>query len=587
MNVLLTTLNAKYIHSSIALRYIREYGRTKGMDWHIEEYTINMPIYDILQRVTKTESQIVGFACYIWNIDMTLHLTKLIHRVSPETIIVLGGPEVSYCADEILRENPEIGFIVQGEGEEAFTALVESLEKGEVPDAIPGIRGQNEEGELFGSTEVVEVADLSTVPFPYSEEDLTDLEHRIIYYESSRGCPFSCQYCLSGNRNKVRFFPEERTRKELQWFMDHKVPQVKFVDRTYNCSPRHHLPMMEFLKNADTHTNFHLEMEGVLMTEKERDILMTAPEGRFQIEVGVQSTHEPTLTAVRRRNVWDHIQAMIVPIIEAGRTHVHMDLIIGLPHESYDIFKQSFTDLYALQPQALQLGFLKLLKGSGVRAMEEFQYVYDPQAPYEVLATHVMPYEKIRFLKVFEDVFETFYNGEKYRRTFHFLHEILEGMGEEKGVMPFTVYECMTEFWMARGHHLLQLKDKDRTIFLYEFWQHLGETIPYFAPYVAMLQDFVRIDTLYTFRGKLKDEAIDLPVQEKAALHESEAFWREEELVQAIIPGYSFKQWRHIRQRFYEMTIAQETATYLGLAGTRIIVDVEGEIAPFTRPALA
>ena len=391
MNVVLSTLNSKFIHSSLALRYLKAYGEAHGQAYDIVEYTINMPVLHILSDITEHDIDILGFACYIWNIEMTLHVVDMVKAVRPDIKIVLGGPEVSFTSDELLTRCPNIDYIVQGEGEEAFHALVTALHLGNdgLDPVIPGVRGRRD-GSILGSTEAVEVRDLSTIPFPYTEEDMEDLEHKIIYYESSRGCPFSCQYCLSGNKNTVRFFPQERTLKELQWFIDHGVKQVKFVDRTFNCAPHHHRPLMEFMRDSDTDMNFHLEMEPELMTEWETNILCETPPGRIQIEVGVQSTHKKTLDAINRYNDWPYIQKSIRPIIQAGRTHVHMDLIVGLPHEDFNRFGQSFNDLFSLQPHALQIGFLKLLKGSGVRRMNEYKYVADPLAPYEVLSTHVL-----------------------------------------------------------------------------------------------------------------------------------------------------------------------------------------------------
>lgn len=313
MNVVLSTLNSKFIHSSLALRYLKAYGEAHGQAYDIVEYTINMPVLHILSDITEHDIDILGFACYIWNIEMTLHVVDMVKAVRPDIKIVLGGPEVSFTADELLERCPNIDYIVQGEGEEAFHALVTALQLGNdgLDPVIPGVRGRRD-GSILGSAEVVEVRDLSTIPFPYTEEDMENLEHKIIYYESSRGCPFSCQYCLSGNKNTVRFFPQERTLEELQWFIDHGVKQVKFVDRTFNCAPHHHRPLMEFMRDSDTDMNFHLEMEPELMTEWETNILCETPPGRIQIEVGVQSTHKKTLDAINRYNDWPYIQNLYV-----------------------------------------------------------------------------------------------------------------------------------------------------------------------------------------------------------------------------------------------------------------------------------
>ena len=577
MNVVLSTLNSKFIHSSLALRYLKAYGEAHGQAYDIVEYTINMPVLHILSDITEHDIDVLGFACYIWNIEMTLHVVDLVKAVRPDIKIVLGGPEVSFTADELLERCPNIDYIVQGEGEEAFHALVTALQLGNdgLNPVIPGVRGRRN-GSILGSAEAVEVRDLSTIPFPYTEEDMKDLEHKIIYYESSRGCPFSCQYCLSGNKNTVRFFPQERTLEELQWFIDHGVKQVKFVDRTFNCAPHHHRPLMEFMRDSDTDMNFHLEMEPELMTEWETNILCETPPGRIQIEVGVQSTHKKTLDAINRYNDWPYIQKSIRPIIQAGRTHVHMDLIVGLPHEDFNRFGQSFNDLFSLQPHALQIGFLKLLKGSGVRRMCEYKYVADPLAPYEVLSTHVLPYDDVRFLKYFEDVFERFYNSERFRTTFGYIgQQLIHGETD-----AFSYFCDMTRAWLKEGNHKVNLKDIDQIEFLYRFFLAKGDTIA---------AELLQYDTLVSYRGKVRSEAVGLPKQTKELLQVGEAFWRNEEIASTFIPNYTFKEWRKIRQQYVEMTMSRETASYLGIqhipeGAFTVIIDVNKEVAPFIRP---
>ena len=577
MNVVLSTLNSKFIHSSLALRYLKAYGEAHGQAYDIVEYTINMPVLHILSDITEHDIDVLGFACYIWNIEMTLHVVDMVKAVRPDIKIVLGGPEVSFTADELLERCPNIDYIVQGEGEEAFHDLVTALQLGNdgLDPVIPGVRGRRD-GSILGSLEAIEVSDLSSIPFPYTEEDMEDLEHKIIYYESSRGCPFSCQYCLSGNKNTVRFFPQERTLEELQWFIDHGVKQVKFVDRTFNCAPHHHRPLMEFMRDSDTDMNFHLEMEPELMTEWETNILCETPPGRIQIEVGVQSTHKKTLDAINRYNDWPYIQKSIRPIIQAGRTHVHMDLIVGLPHEDFKRFGQSFNDLFSLQPHALQIGFLKLLKGSGVRRMREYKYVADPLAPYEVLSTHVLPYDDVRFLKYFEDVFERFYNSERFRTTFGYIgQQLIHGETD-----AFTYFCDMTRAWLKEGNHKVNLKDIDQIEFLYRFFLAKGDTIA---------AELLQYDTLVSYRGKVRSDAVGLPKQTKELLQVGEAFWRNEEIASTFIPNYTFKEWRKIRQQYVEMTMSRETATYLGIqhipeGAFTVIIDVNKEVTPFIRP---
>ena len=330
------------------------------------------------------------------------------------------------------------------------------------------------------------------------------------------------------------------------------------------------------MRDSDTDMNFHLEMEPELMTEWETNILCETPPGRIQIEVGVQSTHKKTLDAINRYNDWPYIQKSIRPIIQAGRTHVHMDLIVGLPHEDFKRFGQSFNDLFSLQPHALQIGFLKLLKGSGVRRMNEYKYVADSLAPYEVLSTHVLPYDDVRFLKYFEDVFERFYNSERFRTTFGYIgQQLIHGETD-----AFTYFCDMTRAWLKEGNHKVNLKDIDQIEFLYRFFLAKGDTIA---------AELLQYDTLVSYRGKVRSEAVGLPKQTKELLQVGEAFWRNEEIASTFIPNYTFKEWRKIRQQYVEMTMSRETASYLGIqhipeGAFTVIIDVNKEVAPFIRP---
>lgn len=590
MNVVLSTLNSKFIHSSLALRYLRAYGRTRGQAYDIVEYTINMPVLDIISDITEHKADVIGFACYIWNIDMTLHVAEILKSINPNLRVGLGGPEVSYTARRILEENPYIDFIVQGEGEEVFTNYIERLEANESPfePPIEGLLGRcRKSNTIKGSEVVAEVKDLSVIPFPYEEADMEGLEHKIMYYESSRGCPFSCQYCLSGNANTVRFFPLERTLKELQWFIDYNVKQIKFVDRTFNCAAHHHLPIMEWIVQAETATNFHLEMEPVLMGPKEVAILCESPKGRIQIEVGVQSTNPATLKAIKRYNNWPHICEVIEPVIKAGRTHVHMDLIVGLPHEPYERFGQSFNDVFALQPHALQLGFLKLLQGSGLERSREYDYIYDKKAPYEVLSSHVLPYEEVRFLKHLEDVFERFYNSERLRTVFGYIGKRLIAEKES----AFHYFEAMTKAWLDKKLHQRKLNDKDQMAFLYEFFGSQQDVTS---------QELLQYDCLVSYGGKVRGDEIGLPKQTKELLQQGEAFWRNEEVVSKYIPHYRFVEWRRIRQDYCEHIVHLPTAFILGaiteadmaqlkaqdVTAVTLIIDVKERQKPFVRPII-
>lgn len=544
MKTLLTILNAKFIHSSLALRCLRTACRRQGVAVETAEYTINQNSYDILRHVSKYEAQVIGFSCYIWNIEMTCHIIDLIKQVYPDVVIFVGGPEVSYTAREILEEHPQIDYVLQGEGEEMVPAFLKALSEGKSAIGIPGVLGRLD-GDIAGDEAFQEIADLDRLPFPYEKENLANLEHKIMYYESSRGCPFHCQYCLSGMNDTVRFRSVPLVLRELQYFVDAGVHQIKFVDRTFNCNPRHHRPLLEYMISLEQPINFHLEIEPGVMSDDDLRLLGTAPKGRIQLEMGIQSTYEPTLQAIRRYNNWPKIMHIMETILGYGNIHLHLDLIVGLPYEDYTHLRQSFNDIYALHPHKLQIGFLKLLKGSGIRRDYPQDYRYDPCGPYEVLETTWLPYDRVRYMKVFEDVFERTYNADKFVYVLQFLSRLYEQD-------YFRLYEVLTDAWLEAQNDERALSDEQLCHFL---WHCICEKLALTARQQALARELLIVDMMTFFRFRYH---LDFLGWQEAPRSETDDIFRDEEWLRQYVPDYVFTNWRDLKMRFRIWPISEE-----------------------------
>lgn len=536
MKTLLTILNAKFIHSSLALRCLHTACRQKNVDVMTAEYTINQNIYDILRHIAKAQAQVIGFSCYIWNIEMTCHLITLIKQVYPKVIVFVGGPEVSYTARQVLQDHPDIDYVLQGEGEEMVPAFLQKLAAGQSGIGIPGVMGQRN-GCIAGDDTFQEISNLDTLPFPYKGEPFSELDHKIMYYESSRGCPFHCQYCLSGMNDTVRFRSVPLVLQELQQFVDAGVHQIKFVDRTFNCNPRHHRPLLEYMIHVQQPINFHLEIEPGVMRDEDLTLLARAPKGRIQLEMGIQSTYEPTLQAIHRHNDWPRITYIMKRLLSYGTIHLHLDLIVGLPYEDYTHLRQSFNDIYALHPHKLQIGFLKLLKGSGIRRDYPQDYRYDPCGPYEVLETTWLPYENVRYMKVFEDVFERTYNAGKFIYVLAFLSNIYQKD-------YFTLYEQLTDEWLKLKNDEKALSDEHLGQFL---WHCIQQILPLSGEQRETARDLLILDmlTFFSFRYRL-----NFLGWEEAPRSETDAIFRDEDWLRQYIPAYVFTSWRDIKMRY-------------------------------------
>lgn len=474
MNILLTAINAKYIHSNLAVYSLRAYAAGKCERYKeeigIAEYTINQPLDQILMDLYKRKPEVLCFSCYLWNIEYVEQLVAELGKIMPQTDIWLGGPEVSYHASHMLEQFPQVYGIMRGEGEETFLELAEfyynnsgkSLEQCEKVQRLKEIVGITfRDGEEIIETADRSVMDLSKVPFVY--EDLDVFKNKIIYYESSRGCPFSCSYCLSSIDKCLRFRDLELVKKELQFFIDHEIPQVKFVDRTFNCKHSHSMEIWSYIKEHDKgKTNFHFEVAADLLNEEELNLISTMRPGLIQLEIGVQSTNEQTIKEIHRTMKFSQVTEVVNRVHAAKNIHQHLDLIAGLPFEDYNSFHKSFCDVYALRPEQLQLGFLKVLKGSYMEEKtKDYELLYQNRPPYEVLSTKWLPYSDVIRLKGLEEMVEVYYNSRQFEHTMELLEQVF---GDS-----FVMFEEMSNYYEEHGYYGVNHNRVARYEILYAF----------------------------------------------------------------------------------------------------------------------
>ena len=464
MKILLAACNAKYIHSNLAVYNLKSCSGEYSSRVVVKEYTINQIRDDILKDIYLEQPDVVCFSCYIWNISFVRELVPDLKKILPQVEFWAGVPEVSYDAVEFLKKNPAFFGVMVGEGEETFHELAGYYIERK-PETLSGIRGVAFRDENKGWDIVHmgwrELMDLSKVPFAYS--NLTELKNRIIYYESSRGCPFSCSYCLSSIDKKLRFRDIELVKKELKFFIDNKVPQVKFVDRTFNCKHDHAMEIWRYITENDNGiTNFHFEISADLLRAEELALMKTMRPGLIQLEIGVQSTNPQTIKAIRRTMDFEKLKGIVEQIHSFGNIHQHLDLIAGLPYEGYDSFHKSFCDVYALRPEQFQLGFLKVLKGSYMMEMTgEYQILYKDREPYEVLSTAWLTYGEILRLKMVESMVEVYYNSGQFKNTLVFLEKYFDD--------PFRMYEALGRFYEKKGYSEISHSRVRRYEILMEF----------------------------------------------------------------------------------------------------------------------
>ena len=464
MKILLAACNAKYIHSNLAVYNLKSCSGEYSSRVVVKEYTINQIRDDILKDIYLEKPDVICFSCYIWNISFVRELLPDLKKILPQVEFWAGGPEVSYDAVEFLKKNPAFFGVMVGEGEETFHELAGYYieRKPETLSEIRGVafRDENKDRNIV-HTGWRELMDLSKVPFAYS--NLTEFKNRIIYYESSRGCPFSCSYCLSSIDKKLRFRDIELVKKELQFFIDNKVPQVKFVDRTFNCKHDHAMEIWRYITENDNGiTNFHFEISADLLRAEELALMKTMRPGLIQLEIGVQSTNPQTIKAIRRTMDFEKLKGIVEQIHSFGNIHQHLDLIAGLPYEGYDSFHKSFCDVYALRPEQFQLGFLKVLRGSHMMEMTgEYQILYKDREPYEVLSTAWLTYEEILRLKMVESMVEVYYNSGQFKNTLVFLEKYFDD--------PFRMYEALGRFYEKKGYSEISHSRMRRYEILMEF----------------------------------------------------------------------------------------------------------------------
>ena len=438
MKILLTAINAKYIHSNLAVYSLQAYAEAQGHKIERAEYTINNQLDDILEKIYCQKPDVLIFSCYIWNIEYVRELAAEFHKLRPEVPIWVGGPEVSFETERFLKENPAITGIMMGEGERTLTELCTSFEQESSLEKIDGISYRRGDGTVAVQP-LRSLLPMDELPFCYA--NLQDFEHRIIYYESSRGCPFSCSYCLSSVDKKLRFRSLDLVLPELEWFLQAKVPQVKFVDRTFNCKKSHAMAIWQYIRDHDNGiTNFHFEIAADLLDKDELDLLSTMRPGLVQLEIGVQSTNEKTLETIRRKTDIEEIRQITETINSWHNIHQHLDLIVGLPWEDLKRFKQSFNDVYSMEPEQLQLGFLKILKGSYMEELiPDCDLLYSAAPPYEVLQTKWLSYGDVLELKDIEEMTEVHYNSRQFTCT---LKEL-----EKEFNTPYEMFSFMAGYY--------------------------------------------------------------------------------------------------------------------------------------------
>ncbi|WP_409968702.1 B12-binding domain-containing radical SAM protein [Bengtsoniella intestinalis] len=470
MNALLVAINAKFIHTNLAVRNIYHCCKEQvPQNLDMVEFTINQRLPHIIDTLYRQKADILLFSCYIWNIEYVSQIIDTYHKIHPTAILLVGGPEVSYDPQEFLSCHPQVTAVVTGEGEGIVPAVLQTLADDGGLSSIAGLVYR--QGDTLVETPVAPPFPMADIPFSY--HDLQALSHRIVYFESSRGCPFRCSYCLSSIAGGVRFMPLEKVFAQLSIFLEHKVRQVKFVDRTFNCNKAHAMAIWQFLKDHDNGvTNFHFEIAAHLLDREMLDLLKTIRTEQFQLEVGVQSTNPRTIDQIKRATNTEQLLDICKEIDSYGNIHQHLDLIAGLPYEDISSFEESFNTVFAIRPQQLQLGFLKILKGSQMaQEVAEHHIVYNQHAPFEVLGTKWLTYDHILLLKGVEDMVERYYNSGRYQNT---LRQLLENQPS-----AYRFFEDLGAYFFAQDYHLSPLSKEQVHTVLKDFYEsHSGAYTP-------------------------------------------------------------------------------------------------------------
>ena len=536
MKIILTAVNAKYIHSNLAVYTLQASAEKAGVFPEIRAFTINQSKDSMLRSLFLARADVVCVSCYIWNISIVEDLITEYHKISPKTKIWLGGPEVSYHAEEMLEQYPFLAGIMKGEGEVTFREIAVYYQnqgngmEGKTLEEIHGITYRDADGAVK-SNPWRPVMDLSEVDFPYA--NLKKFENRIIYYESSRGCPFSCSYCLSSIDKRLRFRNLDLVKKELAFFLEQKVPQVKFVDRTFNCKKDHAMAIWKFIAEHDNGvTNFHFEIAADLITEEELELLNTLRPGLVQLEIGVQSTNPQTIEAIHRKMDFGKVTEIVNRIAKGRNIHQHLDLIAGLPYEDYASFRRSFADVYALRPQQLQLGFLKVLRGSFMyEHTKEYDCHYQEREPYEVLYTKWLPYDDVLKLKDVEEMVEVYYNSGQFVHTLPMIERLYEN--------PFDFFQELGDFYRAKGYSEAAHNRIQRYEILLEFLRDEKQQDEAFFRQMMVLDLYAR-ENMKTRPHFAKD-----PSEWK---NESRDFYQKEAETRTLLPSYTTYDWKQLQR---------------------------------------
>ena len=520
MKVLLLALNAKFIHTSLALRYIKTYCKEYDDQIHIMETSINNNENEIIKSIYKEQPDVIGISCYIWNMSYIKMLIPTIKKILPEVTIILGGPEVSYEGENLLSI-PEVDFIMEGEGEETWKEYLDFriLNKG-ILSEIDGLVYRDEEGSVHRNAPRKPL-DLDKLPFVY--DSLEGLAHKIIYYEASRGCPFNCQYCLSSIEKGVRFVPIEKVKKHMDHFLEKRVKQVKFVDRTFNARRNYAMAIWQHIIEHDNgYTNFHFEIAAELIHEEMYALLANARPGLIQFEIGVQSTNPEVLQLIKRPMPFEDIKVVVDRIRSLGNIHQHLDLIAGLPKEGYESFRKSFNDVMSLRPEQFQLGFLKLLKGSGLREhADEYGLIYKAEPPYEILYTSDISYNEILRLHGIDDLVDRYYNNGRFTNTLEYFFACYK--------QPFEFFEAFSLFCEQKGYDQIEHNKM-------AYYHHLIE-FAIASPNVNedILKEMVRLD--YLLQEPIKEMPANFETIERDTLKEHfNAMLKDDEWVASFLP---------------------------------------------------
>ncbi len=491
MKIICTSINAKYIHTNLAIRYLKAYAQPE-YDIELTEYTIKDPIMNIVTDLYSKKPDVIGFSCYIWNMEETIKVIQLLKKISPNITIVLGGPEVSYDAREWMEKVEAIDVIVIGEGEETFRRLLQELKGEKNFDEIGGICYRKNTGKLQMSPQINKL-DLRTIPSPFRfKEDISTLSKRIVYLETSRGCPFNCQFCLSSIEVGVRYFDREYIKEEIRYLMKNGAKTFKFLDRTFNISRSYAMDIFQFL--IDEHlpgTVFQFEITADIMRPEVIEFLnKEAPPGLFRFEIGIQSTNDYTNELVKRKQNFEKLTRTVTMVKNGGKIDQHLDLIAGLPEEDYHSFRKTFNDVFEMRPEELQLGFLKMLRGTGLRRQaDEYQYVYMDYAPYEILSNRVLPFDDVIRIKQVEDVLEKYWNA---HRMDHSIEYIITSLFPS----AFDFFQDFGSYWENRGWSRIghQLEDLFKRLDEFLTSHHVND--------IEIIRDLMKYD--YLSRHKYK-----------------------------------------------------------------------------------